>query len=181
MTADITLNAGERILWTGEPQHHPLFDRSDLFLVPMSLFFLGFAVFWERTAMRGGAPGFFVLWGIPFILYGLYLVAGRLVVRALRLRSTTYTVTDRRVVEVSRRPFTRRTEAYLSTLAPPVVRDRPRGGTGSIAFGEFPGLTDAFNEAGVNVNRRRRGPRPIVLWHVSQPEYVRGVIAQAQR
>ncbi|MFF5233678.1 hypothetical protein [Dactylosporangium sp. NPDC000521] len=37
------------------------------------------------------------------------------------------------------------------------------------------------DEAGINANRRRRAPRPIVLWHVAQPEYVRGVIAQAQR
>jgi hypothetical protein len=138
----------------------------------------------ERLLWSGGPesrPVFMQIWGIPFILFGVYLVAGRLVVRALQLRSTTYAVTDRRLIETVRRPRRRVTEAYLSLLAPPVMQVGPDGATGSIAFGAFPGLAESLAETGfANRRGRRREPRAIVLRGIAQPQQVRDIIATAQ-
>jgi len=42
----------------------------------------GFAIFWERSAIRDGDP--FHLVGVPFVVVGLYIVMGRFLVDAWR-------------------------------------------------------------------------------------------------
>src|SRR4051812_14861337 len=63
----------ERILWTGQPDPSRIFAPSDLFMVPFSLLWGGFALFWEAGVLGLAgfgsgrpAPTFFALWGIPF-------------------------------------------------------------------------------------------------------------------
>jgi hypothetical protein len=51
--------------------------RADALFIPFSLMWAGFAFFWETMAIRGGAPFFFWLWGIPFILIGVWITVGR--------------------------------------------------------------------------------------------------------
>src|SRR5438045_244159 len=178
---DLHLVAGERLLWSGTPARHPVFDSADFAAVPVSLAWCGFAVFWESGVMSSGAPVFMQIWGIPFVLVGLYLVVGRLVVRRLQMRSTTYAVTDRRVIETVRRPRLRVTEAYLRDLPPPVTKIRDDGTVGSIAFGSFPGLAETLADMGVkNLRRSTRTPRRNELREIAQPQHVREIIASAQ-
>ena len=40
---------GERMVWWGQPAQGLLFTSKDWFMVPFSLMFLGFSVFWEPT------------------------------------------------------------------------------------------------------------------------------------
>jgi hypothetical protein len=179
---DLCLVAGERVLWSGGPQRQPGFDSADAVAVPVSLVWCAFAIFWEFGVVNSGAPIFALIWGIPFILFGVYLVVGRLVVRALQLRSTTYAVTNRRVIETIRRPRPRVTEAYLRNLPPPVVKMRDDEAIGSIAFGSFPGLADSLAEMGLTARRRRtRMPRAIVLREIAHPGQVRDLIASVQK
>jgi hypothetical protein len=92
------LDQGERVLWTGRPQQGLLLRRGDWFGIPFSLLWCGFAVFWESQVLAGNAPWFFALWGIPFILIGVYLVLGRFVIDAWQRQRTVYAVTDRRAL-----------------------------------------------------------------------------------
>jgi hypothetical protein len=50
-----------------------------------------------------GAPVFFVLFGLPFVAMGLYLIFGRFVQRRLVKQRTWYAVTVRRVLVLERR------------------------------------------------------------------------------
>ena len=58
-TVDRHLSPAERIEWVGRPDPARHLTRSDAFLVPFSIIWGGFAIFWEATAIAGGAGPFF--------------------------------------------------------------------------------------------------------------------------
>lgn len=134
------LAPGERLLWSGRPPQGFRLTRADIFLVPFSLAWCGFAVFWEAMVLTSGAPVLMAAWGVPFVLAGLYIVAGRFVVDARGRARTFYGLTDQRVVFV--------TGAFSRTVTSIGLRDlngieltETSGGSGSIAFGasmQFP-------------------------------------------
>jgi hypothetical protein len=70
---------------------------SDAIRIPFALFFTGVAIFWEKQTLRGGTPIFFMLWGIPFLLAGAYMLVGRFFFDMWQRRSTVYAVTPRRI------------------------------------------------------------------------------------
>lgn len=107
---------------------------SDLLTIPFSLVWRGFAVFWESTAISSGAPLLFRLWGIPFVLVGLYLVAGRFFYDSTARARTTYAVTDRRVLILKRWPFQRLTALALGGLDT-INLEEAGDGVGTIHFG----------------------------------------------
>jgi hypothetical protein len=78
-----------------------LLHPADLVLVPFSLFWLGFVLVWEYYAITGGAPVCFPILGFPFVLLGLYMLAGRFFVDAARRSRTYYGLTDRRGIILS--------------------------------------------------------------------------------
>ncbi len=91
----------EQILWTGRPDPSKIFNRDDLLLVPFSVAWCAFAVFWEFGVASIGAPAFFELWGAMFVLTGLYFVFGRFVVKRYRYRRTVYALTTQRAIVVN--------------------------------------------------------------------------------
>jgi hypothetical protein len=88
------LGPDEELLWSGKPRGGIRLRAQDTFSIPFSLMWCGFAVFWETMAMMIPGPFFgpgllFRLWGIPFVIAGLYFVFGRFFVDALA-RSSRY-------------------------------------------------------------------------------------------
>ncbi len=67
-------------------------------MIPFSLMWGGFAVFWEVSALRQSGPLFFALWGIPFVLVGLYITVGRFFFDSYQRSRTYYGLTDQRVI-----------------------------------------------------------------------------------
>jgi hypothetical protein len=179
MREDIRLRHSEKLLWSGKPERHPVFTYVDILLVPFSLLWAGFAVFWELDVIASDGPLFMRLWGIPFLLVGLYIVAGRFLVRVLRSRTTRYVVTNRRVIETVSWPRRRVTEAYLRDLPPPVMDHTDDGARGSVAFGSFPGFLQSVTDA-MAYHDPRLGPRPIVLRDIPRPRRVYDLITEAQ-
>lgn len=89
----------ERLLWVGRPDPGKHLTRSDLYLVPFSLLWGGFAIFWEASVVTDGAGVAPTLFGGPFVLVGLYLIIGRFFYKAHRKRRTVYGLTrDRALV-----------------------------------------------------------------------------------
>ena len=124
----------ERVLWAGRPRQGVVFRSSDAFMIPFSLLWGGFAIFWETMAIMSGAPFFFVLWGIPFVLVGLYMIFGRLVVDAMQRERTFYGVTDQRIIIVSGLTNRKVKSLNLRTLSDVSLSEK-EDRSGSITFG----------------------------------------------
>jgi hypothetical protein len=144
----VTPLPGERTLWKGASGRGLLFTGSDLFLVPFSLLWCGFAVFWTFGATFTGAPDFFTLWGLMFVAIGLYFVFGRFLVDIWIRRSTTYTVTDRRIFVERGGMFPKLTVLSLAELPSISIKARPSG-RGSIRFGEEMSMMGRGNGGGI--------------------------------
>lgn len=99
---DSMLQSNETVLWEGMPEPGVHLSKEDAFLIPGSVFFFGFSVFWTALAASMGAPVFFYLWGSMFIIFGLYIMLGRFFHQAHKNRSTGYAVTNRRVFILQR-------------------------------------------------------------------------------
>ena len=84
------LLSGESIYWAGMPNRSVIFHSDDWYMIPFSLFWGGFAIFWESMALgvwtrtpKPAAPSIFMtIWGIPFVAIGQCLIWGRFIADA---------------------------------------------------------------------------------------------------
>ncbi|MHB1459700.1 MAG: hypothetical protein ACYC1M_00245 [Armatimonadota bacterium] len=132
---------GESIKWVGQPDPTKLVSSADWFIIPFSLFWCGFAVFWEAMALKGilssrdetPFPWIFPLFGIPFVLVGLYMLFGRFIAKRYMRQRTYYVVTNQRVLSLVEFFKPRVNSLFLSAL--PTINVSSEGpGTGSLIF-----------------------------------------------
>lgn len=134
------LSSDEKLLWSGQPPSGVRVHPADAFFIPFSILWCGFAIFWEVSVLKearhmGGIPLFFVLWGVPFVLVGLYVVFGRFYSDALLRSRTFYGVTLERIIIVSGL-FSRQIQSLdLPTLTDLMLKEGRNGG-GTIMFGK---------------------------------------------
>ena len=124
------LAAGERVVWTGYPAQGLRFGPRDMFLVPFSALWLGFAVFWEMQASRA-SDAFFDLWGAMFIVIGAFLFIGRFFIDAYVRSRTLYAVTTDRALLLRRVAGEKLITARLGSA----VVERKANGSGNLRFG----------------------------------------------
>ena len=125
---------GEAITWVGQPDVSAYAMRGAWYLIPFSLLWGGFAIFWEVTAIATAAPPLFAAWGVPFVAIGLYMIFGRLYVARREAQRTVYALTDRRIVIVTGAFRPTITEIDVSFM--PITQLVEHGsGLGTITFG----------------------------------------------
>jgi hypothetical protein len=157
------MSTGESLLWSGQPQQKVIFHQQDWFAIPFSLIWGGFAIFWEcgvtgfwgNSAHAHSAPGFFVLWGIPFIVIGQYMIWGRFFYTAWKKARIYYGVTSKRVLVLNTGNNRRVTDAYFPNIDSVSLTTR-RDGIGTIEFTPEPGAQSPWS-----FNSRRRGANQI--------------------
>lgn len=132
---------GENIVWAGQPKTSVVFHKEDAILIPFSLFWGGFAIFWEAgVAGIWGAPAhsqwkFGMLWGIPFVLIGQYLIWGRFFYVAWLKGRTHYAVTNRRVIVVQDSWKRQMASVYIDSL-PSLIKEGGSNGIGVLRFAQ---------------------------------------------
>ena len=137
------LTNGESILWSGKPNPHVIFHPSDWYMIPFSLMWGGFAIFWEGgvtgilDVSRGhAAPSFFMFWGIPFVLAGQYFIWGRFFYAAWRKVRMVYAITNRRVLVISRPPKGKTISSFIENI-PSIDKEVRADGIGTLKFGQI--------------------------------------------
>ena len=126
------LAPGEAILWRGKPEKGHLLCGQDAFLIPFSMIWCGFAVFWEISVVTMGAPFPMALFGIPFVCVGLYMTVGRFFHTASLRKHTAYVITNQKII----RKRGKKIDMLHTRNLPPVQVTARTDGTGTIRFGD---------------------------------------------
>lgn len=122
----------EYILWEGAPEKGLTFTSRDFVLLPFSLFWLAFSLFWEFSAIRSTGSLFMVIWGLPFVGVGIYLLFGRFLQTAFLRRKTYYIITNQKLIIRTGS----KVKIYRSDDLPPMNIQLHKDGTGTILFWE---------------------------------------------
>lgn len=123
---------GEQLLWEGRPYTGLIFRPGDVFLVPFSLLWAGFAVFWNVMVWSSGAPIEMRLFGIPFLIAGAYVTLGRFLIDMVLRQKIRYAVTNKRIL------ITRGLGSLRSVdieRLPMLDLDQREDGSGTLRFG----------------------------------------------
>lgn len=127
----VMVGHGEQVLWSGRPTQAPLVFRGrDVFLIPFSMVWGGFVLFWNVGVFSLGAPAL-SLFGLPFLIIGAYLTVGRFAHNWLRRSRTTYLLTNQRAIIAT--GFGRVRHHHLGSALSVETR-LGRNGTGTIVF-----------------------------------------------
>jgi len=161
------LTEGEQLLWSAQPKQGFLLKPSDLFLIPFSLLWGGISIFWEYQVISSDAPLLMVLFGLPFVIIGLYMIAGRFYYDAMLRQKTFYGITDQRIIMLSG-IRTKQSRFISISEIENLEKIENQDGSGSIILG-FEEITTAYQSEILFPGQRESTPRLKNLNHVHTP------------
>jgi len=138
---------GESVLWSGRPAEGLLLTGRDAFLIPFSILWCAFIVFWMFGAAQAG--GSFALFGLPFVAFGLFFSVGRFFLDAWVRGGTRYAVTNRRILILKTHPSSSFTAVNFDRL-PQIQLSERSDGRGTLRF-DAPASLFAFGGSGFSV------------------------------
>lgn len=118
-------------------------------MAPFSIMWGRFAFFWEGGVLQTGASLCAALWGIPFVLVGLYFILGRFYYKAYIKSKTYYAITNKRVINI----FDKRNKVVKSEFIDrltSVNKNENHYGQGRIRFGNVPFGYGMHENAGID-------------------------------
>jgi hypothetical protein len=134
------LDPGEHLLWVGRSRRGILYRSSDCLVILFGLIWLGFFLFLVGHAILYPSPYLPHWWldlffGILFVLFGLFLSIGLVLLDACARWTTCYGVTNERVIIVVRLWGKTVKSIELDILEKVTLRER-KDGSGEILLGE---------------------------------------------
>jgi hypothetical protein len=135
-----TLLKHERILWIGRPKQTAVFTPEDRFLIPFSVLWGGFAIYWEFLILFSkdetgvGPPLIFILLGLPFAIFGFYTIFGRFIYKAWAKKNTFYAITNKRIIVLDKAKENLQSADIRSI--PSMMRTIGPNGIGTVKFGK---------------------------------------------
>ncbi|MEV4953778.1 hypothetical protein [Paenarthrobacter nitroguajacolicus] len=172
------LREGEQLLWVGQPDPQVHFTRADAFLIPFSILWGGFAVVWEVLAITAVRQPLFMIWGIPFVLVGLYFIFGRFIIKKRRKISTVYALTSSRAIVCTGE----RSVADSPVMGMPTKVDRSRNGRHiSVTFGYqgMAGLMGMYQNTGLDIFSLGMG-QTVAFYDVSDADGLMAALDRAR-
>lgn len=147
-TAKAQLLSGERIVWEGKPYSGLIFRPIEAFLIPFSLLWGGFALFWNVSVWNTNAELPFKLFGLPFLIMGLYVTVGCFLIDMILRKKMTYFVTDKRVL-IARGKNGLKIKSMDIKRLPSLEFDERPDGSGTIRFDASGGWFSGMNNFGI--------------------------------
>lgn len=152
---------GETISWAGQPDPSVIFSKSDAIMIPFSLLWGGFAIFWELSALApckpgsgsGGTDFIFPLFGVPFVLIGIYMIIGRFFYKAWKKKRTYYAVTDQRILILTKTGSTNLQALFFKDI-PAIQKSVCKNGIGSIIFSNQDSVAATISNQWVTSNNQ---------------------------
>jgi hypothetical protein len=142
------LLSGEKIVWKGKPYSGLVLRPIEAFLIPFSLLWGGFAASWNASVWASSAELSFKLFGLPFLLAGLYVTVGRFLID-MRLRdSMTYFISNKRIL-IARGAGKSNLRSLDIKRLPSLELDERSDGSGTIRFGASGGWFSGANNLGI--------------------------------
>jgi len=159
--------SGESLLWAGRPNPNIIFSSGDWYLIPFSILWSGFSVFWEAGVLgywgnnaQNGPSLFMALWGIPFIIVGQYFLWGRFVYDGWLKRRSYYGVTSKRILTVQEGWNRKATFNYIDVL--PTI-DKEGSEIGTVWFGPRLPVLTGRNQSTRSMSRFSLGGTPAFM------------------
>lgn len=174
------LIAGENILWSGKPEQK-IFCKNDLKMIPFSLLWGGFAIFWETEVLKEGKPIFMPIVGSVFVLIGLYIIIGRFFYKAYVKKRTCYYVTNKRLIlaKISRR--TKVKAEYINSLKT-IDKDIGSDGSGDLIFGDIGFMSSMYLNTGMDAFAKTKayGQLPLAFYDLARADEVSRIINEVK-
>jgi hypothetical protein len=165
----------EKVAWAGQADPQFRFSGGDIFLVPFSILWGGFALFWEAgvLGLLDGQPALNpgALFGIPFVVIGQYFIWGRFIYKAYKNRRTFYALTNQRVLILATMRARRVQTLFLNQL-PTINKTVQRDGVGTLEFGLSPSWAGTYANSGMELFAGRSGQMAPAFYDIPDVESV---------
>jgi hypothetical protein len=170
------LRGNEHVIWSGRPVTAVRFSPADVFMVPFSIVWGVFALFWVVSLIANGSPVFLLVASIPFVAVGGYLLFGRFLVKRHRKLRTAYAITNQRALIAGADSLQ---EAPIKKI-PSAVRRHRDGRHISVSLGNQ-GLFRAasfYGNTGMDLHNAYGGP--LTFYDVADGEALLHAVDQAR-
>lgn len=165
------ITGDEFVLWKGKPEKGRIFTSHDFLMIPFSIVWFGFAIFWETGVLSSGAY-LFGLFGIPFIIIGLYLTVGRFIHASYLRKRTFYVITNKKIIRLRGKKID-----MLDGKAMPSMRiEIHKNGNGTIKFSDIAYRKSGFAYRDFDLDPWRNGYGMFTIENIPNVAQVQKII-----